>query len=353
MGIRKISRIFIFLLFIVFSIVGSIQQAVSASVTPLVLKFDTWVPEGIAYARCMNWYLSEVEKASGGRVKFERYWSASLVPARKELDGLNKGISDIASTLLPYTPAELPLTNVTALPVINTNIWAASMAFIELSEMQVIKKELSKQKVKFLVPLSTSSQEIITNVPINSISDFGGLKIRATGRNAEVLKGIGAVPVSMATSEMYTAMERGTIQGVLGSISSHGDYKLHEVAKYLTIAGFGATMGMMAINVNVWNKLPADIQEIMLKVAKKTPEPFYRIYSIESDGKFINQIFPKAGVKITKLSRSDRASLKEKGGRPIWQKWANGAESKGLPGKEILQKWLTLYEKYEPLSPFK
>jgi TRAP-type C4-dicarboxylate transport system substrate-binding protein len=351
-GVKTISIVFIFLLLMGLSMLAGVQEAASAP-TPIVLKFNSWVQEGITYAQCMDWYLTEVEKAGGGRIKFERYWSSSLVPARKELDGLNKKIVDIASVFIPYTPAELPLSNVAPLPVINANVWVGETAFIELNELPAIQKELAKLKVKFLAPLSTSSQEVITNVPINSIDDFKGLKIRATGTNAEVLKGIGTVPVTMATAEMYTSMERGTIQGVLGSISSHGDYKLHEVAKHLTMAGFGGAMGMMAINVDVWNKLPADIQGIMLKVGKEAPKPHHHIYTIENDGKFINEVFPKAGVKVTTLSATDKAALREKGGRPVWDKWANGAEEKGLPGKEVLQKWMSLYKKYEPLSPFK
>jgi len=356
-GFRTASIVSIFLLLMGLSLLAGVQEAVAAPApkppTPIVLKFNSWVQEGITYARCMDWYLTEVEKASGGRVKFERYWSSSLVPARKELDGLNKKIVDLASIFLAYTPAELPLSNAASLPVINANVWTGETAYIELNELPAIQKELAKLKVKFLAPLSTSSQEVITNVPINSIDDFKGLKIRATGTNAEVLKGIGAVPVTMATAEMYTSMERGTIQGVLGSIASHGDYKLHDVAKHLTIAGFGGAMAMMAIHVDVWNKLPPEIQGIMLKVGKEAPKPHYRIYTIENDGKFINEVFPKAGVKVTTLSATDKAALREKGGRPVWDKWANGAEEKGLPGKEVLQKWMSLYKKYETLPPFK
>jgi len=350
--VRTISIVLIFLLLMGWSMLAGIREAAPAP-APIVLKFNSWVQEGITYARCMDWYLTEVEKASGGRVKFERYWSSSLVPARKELDGLNKKICEIASVFLAYTPAELPLSNVASLPVINANVWAGETSYFELNELPAIQKELAKLKVKFLAPLSTSSQEVITNVPINSIDDFKGLKIRATGTNAEVLKGIGAVPVTMATAEMYTSMERGTIQGVLGSISSHGDYKLHEVAKHLTMAGFGGAMAMIAINVDVWNKLPPEIQGVMLKVGKEAPKPHHHIYSIENDGKFINEVFPKAGVKITTLSAADKVALMEKGGRPVWDKWAKGAEEKGLPAKEVLQQWMSLYKKYEPLSPFK
>src|SRR4030042_2208945 len=192
-GFRTGCSVSIFLLLLGLSMLAGVQEAASAPAPkPIVLKFNSWVPEGITYGRCMDWYLTEVEKGSGGRVKFERYWASSLVPARKELDGLTKKIVDIASIFLAYTPAEIPLSNVASLPVINTNVWTGETAYIELNELPAIQKELARLKVKFLAPLSTSSQEVITNVPINTIDDFKGLKIRATGTNAEVLKGIAA-----------------------------------------------------------------------------------------------------------------------------------------------------------------
>src|SRR3989304_64195 len=95
-GFRTGSIVSVFLLLMGLSMLAGVQQAAAAP-APIVLKFNSWVQEGITYAQCMDWYLTEVEKASGGRIKFERYWSSSLVPARKELDGLNKKIVDLAS----------------------------------------------------------------------------------------------------------------------------------------------------------------------------------------------------------------------------------------------------------------
>ena len=71
----------------------------------IVLRYGTLDAPDSIIGRAQDWYLNRVEELSGGRVKFERYWSESLVPARELLDALNTGISDVSFLIPGYFPS--------------------------------------------------------------------------------------------------------------------------------------------------------------------------------------------------------------------------------------------------------
>jgi TRAP-type C4-dicarboxylate transport system substrate-binding protein len=106
---------------------------------------------------------------------------------------------------------------------------------------------------------------VITKTPINSVEDFKGLKIRAPGAYGKFLRNLGASPVSLAWSEIYTSLSTGVIDGAIGSnLIDHRDGNHVEVAKYMyALPLAGAQVLPIIVNRNAWNKLSPDLQAIV------------------------------------------------------------------------------------------
>ncbi len=106
---------------------------------------------------------------------------------------------------------------------------------------------------------------------INSVADLQGLKMRIPGFAGEVLAKLGAKPTNIPAGELYTALERRTIDA-LEWVGPSLDLRMgfHKIAPYYYTGWHEpATELQFMINKRVWNKLPADLQEI-LRVAMRT-----------------------------------------------------------------------------------
>jgi TRAP-type C4-dicarboxylate transport system substrate-binding protein len=105
---------------------------------------------------------------------------------------------------------------------------------------------------------------LFLNKKIEKQSDFNGFRIgTATGSRAAT-EGWGATVVSLAMSDYYTAMERGTVDGVAGSsISNWVTSGCQAVTKYMMKPGYFDSTASIFMRLETWNKLPADIQKII------------------------------------------------------------------------------------------
>ena len=75
--------------------------------------------------------------------------------------------------------------------------------------------------------------------PLAKPDDFKGLKIRAFSKgSADTIKALGGVPVVMSSSEMYMALQRGTVDGATTGMPAAVSRKIYEVQKYMTLANY-------------------------------------------------------------------------------------------------------------------
>jgi TRAP-type C4-dicarboxylate transport system substrate-binding protein len=330
------------------------DKNISNVTKPLVMKVAIWTPANMPYAKACGWILEEVENRSNGRLKFEYYYSESLLPARETLSGLQSGIADVAFLPTNYTPGKTPLCTVTSLPMTGQRFYSSALAFADVNKLPAVKAELGKYNVRYLSFLLGSSYHIWTNKPVRKITDIKGKKIRGVGGQDILLKELGAVPVSIVSTEVYTALERGTIDGSLANPVFAFDYKYVEVAKYLYQMYLG-TLGMvLGINTNSWNKLPADIQqmfhdEALLERAAIRGHEFYEslgdknIKETEAKGALIRVVPTKEEIAyVTKLAKET-----------AWKEWVEKMRKLNLPGQEVLDTYLKALEKWEARSPFK
>jgi TRAP-type mannitol/chloroaromatic compound transport system substrate-binding protein len=107
---------------------------------------------------------------------------------------------------------------------------------------------------------------LVSKRPLRTLADFKGLKIRAPqGMNGDIFTRLGAAPVQLPGSEVYTALERGVVDASdWGTLSMNEDLGYHKLAKYPTWPGFHSMpMGEISVNQAKWDALPADLKAIV------------------------------------------------------------------------------------------
>ena len=106
-----------------------------------------------------------------------------------------------------------------------------------------------------------SGQMLFCRKPIASLADLKGLKVRINGPSAgDLVKALGGQPVSLAFGEVYTALERGTVDcGITGSGSGNG-VKWPEVTTHLHTLSLSWSTAGYFVNLAWWNKLEPSIR---------------------------------------------------------------------------------------------
>jgi TRAP-type C4-dicarboxylate transport system substrate-binding protein len=104
---------------------------------------------------------------------------------------------------------------------------------------------------------------IYAKQPVRSLEDLKGLELRASGGVAQVLKTLGAAPVGMPQSECPEALQKGVVKGAASSLETLMDFKYAETCKYVTIFNGPVYPFAVVMNMDTWNSLPKDVQEVM------------------------------------------------------------------------------------------
>jgi TRAP-type C4-dicarboxylate transport system substrate-binding protein len=307
----------------------------------ITLKYSAWTAPRGAFADTCNTYLDKIENRSNGRVKFERYWSGTLIPAKEEVAAVGKGVADITIVVSKFQK-RLSLIQVARLPGLGITLdTAGPIVATELAKMKPIQDQFDKYNLKLVAINGGEPADIITSTPIRTIDDLKGKKVRCVGDAAVTLKQLGAIPVALTSSECYESFERGIVDGVIMPFVGIYVWRLHEAAgaKYFTRLRILSNIWYWMMNKDSWNRLPDDIKGIFKEVGEEQPAEFIKIYKNTYDS--IYKAFDKQGIEMIDLPEAEKKKLAD-AAHFARDKWLKDQEKRGLPGQELLDKCLEL-----------
>ena len=215
-----------------------------------------------------------VEKRANGRVKFDFTSLPELGLGGAETIRVTKtGVVDIAEFYLGYVAGELPMVEMLEIPGVFPHQEAMQRAF------QAWRPHLARlidEKVNgvLLATAFQTDQFLFSKRAVRTMDDFKGMKIRVHSvAIAQLVAGLGGDPLTIAFAEVYTALERGTLDaGITGTKPGYG-LRWYEVAKYLVGPISMRPHDALSINKRTWNRLPKDIQAF-IRMAEKNGVDF-------------------------------------------------------------------------------
>lgn len=297
--------------------------------------------------RNVQWWISEMEKRSNGAIKIRAYWAGALVGGKDIPVGVAKGYPEMGSNVYVYDMTFVRALSVFDLPISKTST-SAIRAFNDMvRNNDILKAELKKRKMVALTVFGhLGSSYAMTLKDINSPADLKGLKIRAPGGlRARILQSLGAEVVTMGPADTYSALQRGTVNGVTSSLKDIDEWKWYDYGKY--IWSLGIPLGpplVYVINEDVWNTVPAGTQKMMLDVSQEFLERQIKDYddSLAAIGDRLKAkgITVKGDIpSITAISKaeSDKAVIN----------WEADVTKAGIPGKALLDAFRQSLKKYE------
>lgn len=323
-------------------------QAVQAQT--YTLRYSDIGPPRGPRAKALMWWAEELEKRSNGQIKIKFFWGQSLVKAKATMKAVGSGLAETGTILGIYTPAQLPIWNYANTPFAMSDVWVGMRTWYDLRQnVPELRKEAEKNKIKILFNNTTPAVQLLSvNGPITSIADLKGKKIRATGGYTHLFKALGAVPVKIGFGELYAALDRGTVDATINYTPFVKSYKHYEVAGHLTEANMGLIAGYGGgINLKLFNGMPKDIQEILVRTSDEYMDVLAENYIADSKASKAALIAGIDGrkVKFYRLSDAERARWAAKA-EGVTTAWIAKMEKKGFDARGFIATFKATRDKY-------
>ena len=307
-------------LFLVFGLTIAGRTAPAQAQTGQVFKWDLQrgaaMPGSVLFM-VVDAFAKRLKISSGGRLDITVRPGGSICPNTKELEGVHNGIMQIGISSCGWQLYLIPTASIFCAPVGGMDGRGMRMWYDKGDGMKLWNKATANFNIVTLpgVPVQSFPPElfVFSKVPIKSLKDMKGKKMRAMGDGGAILNRLGLSVTSISPSELYEALMRGVIDmtestGPGNAIESN----YQEVAKYWYFSGARANsdIGFAWVNKNAWEKLPADLQGILkAELAKLGQDDFDTQFS--KDLSTLAEL-DKYGVKIDKLPADiDKALLAE------------------------------------------
>jgi TRAP-type C4-dicarboxylate transport system substrate-binding protein len=305
------------------------------------LRVADSLPVGHFFAeRGLKAWVEEVRRLTGNAITLQHFPAEQLGKAKDLLQLAMTGVVDMAYVVPSYVSDKMPLMTVSELPGLASTSCQGTDAFLELAHGGVLeKKELAPNGIVVLVSTILEPYQVYANKPIDSLASLQGLKLRtAGGAQAATIKGLGAVPVSMAAPDTYDSLTRGTIDGVVFPTTSLLAYDLPGRLKAGTQdVSFGTVLLTYAMSRKRFDAFPEKVRNAMIEAGKTTSRKVCEFL----DGSAVSNRtkIEAAGVKHFKLDAADRARL-DAVSADARKEWAAQLDRRKLPGSEVLQAYM-------------
>jgi len=234
------------------------------------------------------------------------FGSRSLFKPREQYRPLSRGLLDMTVLPLSYAGGQQPAFNLTLMPgLVKNHDHAARLSASPF--MEALEQKMADDDVMVLVHGYLAGGFVGKDKCITKPEDVAGMQTRAAGKAFEqMLAGAGASIASMASSEIYSAMQTGILNAANTSSSSFVSYRIYEQAACYTPAGDVALWFMyqpLLMNKSTFEGLNAEQQAALLAAAEKA-EAYYLDEAKKEDADSV-EVFKKAGVEIAEMSTAD------------------------------------------------
>jgi TRAP-type C4-dicarboxylate transport system substrate-binding protein len=311
----------------------------TAAAQTVELKLSHFVPPNHTFHKWATDWAARLNKESGGKVKVTIYPAGQLVgPPNRQFDAARNGITDIAFTLHGVTPGRYPMADLTNLPFSFPGGGKPDSAVMSRRLTELAPKYLAKEHQGLRILMMAVAPPVIFNskVPVRTLADFKGLKIRYAGASNRILVDtLGAVPLLVPPPEAQDALSKGIVDAAMFPHEAAVSFDLASVAKYAIEPGLSSASFAMVMNPAKYNSLPPDVRALIDKTTgPQAAEDFGKRYQASEVQGRETQI--KKGVTMITLPEADLTKLKTMM-KPHIENSLTAAEKRGLPAREFYQ----------------
>ncbi|MBM7609513.1 tripartite ATP-independent transporter DctP family solute receptor [Lysinibacillus composti] len=276
-------------------------------------------------------FAKQVTERSGGQVEVVVYPSGQLLSDKDMNQSILTGGVEIGLNSATLWSSTVPELGALDLPYIFTDYNQAGEALAgEFGD--ILRQAMEAKGAKVLLFGDYGFSQFANSVrPLKTPDDFKGLKFRSFGDIPSVLiEAYGGAPTFMGSGEVYTALQRGTVDGATSGTTAMLQRNYNEVTKYLTINNYASLQFPLVMNKAYWDKLPEKTQTLIEEVASEQ-EQWIREQAKIEDERTAKELEEK-GMEVYVVPEEELVEWKEKA-QPVIDQFI---ENNGEQGQKLL-----------------
>ena len=270
------------------------------------LTYNNFFPPTNFHSILADQFCKEIEERTDGKVKITYYPASGLAPAPETYDAVVEGIADIGMTCLAYTMGRFPASELVDLPHGYPTGWVATMVATDFYNQFKPAEFADSHPLYF----HAHGPGIVYTIdkPVRALEDMEGLVLRSTGVGAAIAEALGATGYAASQSEAYELMSKGTIDGSMTPMEPLLGWNQAEVVNYVTNCYDVAytTDFIVVMNLDKWNILPSDIQQVFTEVSEEWAEKHAKLWTYY-DKAAADYFLTFPGREIIELSAAEMA----------------------------------------------
>lgn len=302
---------------------GSAPQAAASAQPAMHWKMQSYWQGGTLPQQLFEDFAKRVGELTGGRLTIEALAVNAVVAPTESLDAVGSGVLDGQNGGPAYfTGKDAAFALIGDPQGAFENPYQMQMWISYGGGNELARELYAKYGVQFVAGVWYGVESLVSKRPLRTLADFKGLKIRAPqGMSGDIFTLLGAAPVQLPGSEVYTALERGVIDASdWGTLSMNEDLGYHKLAKYPTWPGFHSMpMGEISVNKAKWDALAPELRAAIDAAAREFSLAMIQRNYLADVKVAVDP--GKHGFEPTDLPAAERQKFREIA-RGVWKEYA-------------------------------
>lgn len=287
------------------------------------LKIQSHQSQESTQGRLLAEFVDNVHVMSDGEIELEFFYSSAVVKSAETFDAAQTGILDCDMTNGSYQTGKNPAFQFVADTMGGYDTPIQYLAWVNYGGGREQINELYSEFGMTFIGAHVGGQESLNSTkPLRGIEDLENFKFRSPpGMESEIFASLGAKPVVMDFTEVFTALETGIVDGADAStLAVNTSIGVYDIAKHTTYPGFHSmSSDQLACRSDAWEELPTAHQRI-IEIAHKALMGDYVLVTLVENGEALTQM-PEMGVTTYDWSVEDRAAFRA-AAQDAWKEWS-------------------------------
>lgn len=255
---------------------------------------------------------------------------------RENLDGISVGAFEMAQFCAGYHRDKNPTITVLELPFLGVSTLEEEVAVSHaVYKHPAVVKDLARWNAKLLMTSPMPQYNIVgTGEPRDSLAEFEGMRVRATGGLGQAFESVGAVPTSVTATEAYNAMESGVVDTVAFAPHAHFAFRTIDLAKWWTANLNPGTVNCpVVVNTDAYEALSDEHREALDSSIDEAIDHYLANY-----GELLKKwdaVLEEKNVQKVEIPQAEIDAFRAKAADPIREAWLKDMEAQGIPGQEL------------------
>lgn len=249
----------------------SLTTSAKAANEPMQLIFYWMMGKDTLQFKGLELFMKGVEERTNGKVKFKVFCCGSMGADLESIEAMRMGSIDMRCAGVGLWARYHRPIDMIVMPYLLRD-YDHAYKFVTSPYWYEITKGLEKSNIKPITNFNAGFRDISNNKkPVNTIEDVKGFKIRVPKISSWIAtwKAFGASPVAMPMPELYLALKTGVVDAQENGPNNSKDQKYYEVQKYFSYIKYAWLGPLFGMNLEKWNSLPKEVQDIIMEEAKK------------------------------------------------------------------------------------